>query len=280
MDSPNVLTPQLPDQPLAPDIPGVPEKTSLPTQPVNEGVQSPQLEPMPYRTKSRLARNQSKLLFRQAVFLVGLTLFLLFILIRFGIPILIRLAAFFGDKGDSSDVPIEQTQALLPPTLQPLPEATNSAQLELGGFAQENQRVRVFLNANPLDDVVSGNDGSFSLPVTLRKGENRIWATVRTDDQESEQSPELMMVYDDESPQITLDSPQDGIEFTEDNVEVKGLVSEEVYLTIQGRLVNQDSDGSFTSSLTLQEGENIITVFAKDSAGNAATKEVKVIYSP
>lgn len=274
MDSLEKPLPSLTAQPHAPEEP------VLPTQPAHEGVQLPQLELMRYRTKSRLARNQSKLLVRQAVFLVGLTLFLLFVLIRFGIPVLIRLAAFFGDKGDSNDSPIEQTQALLPPTLQPLPEATNSAQLELGGFAQENQRVTVFLNANPLDDVVGGSDGGFLLPISLRKGENRIWAIVRTDDQESEQSPEVLVVYDDEPPQITLDSPQDDIEVSEDSIEVKGLVSEEVYLTIQGRLVNQSSDGSFNTSFTLQEGENTIAVFAKDDAGNTATKEVKVTYSP
>ncbi len=260
-----------------------PLQPNPPTQVAPEAVQSPKLEPMPYRTKSRLARGQSKQFMRQTLGLVFLSLLLLFVVIRFGIPLLIKLAVVLGDvrSGNNKEPQAsEELYALVPPVLQPLPEATNSAAIQLSGFAKEDQKVTVFLNANPLSDVTAESDGEFSADLELRTGDNRVWAIARDGERESEKSAEMTIAYDSEMPELTIDSPGEGSTVTQDALEVRGLASEEVHLTVNGRLVSQQSDNSFVTTITLQEGENNIVVYAKDLAGNEVTKEIKVTYEP
>ena len=263
----------------------VPQSPPVPAQPPQPQAGDPViLEPMAaYRTKSRLARGQSRLFMRQTAMLVGLSVLLLLVVIRFGIPLLIKLAVVLGDirTGNRKDPKAsEEILTLVPPVLQPLPEATNSANLAVEGFAEAGQTVAVFLNTNPLPDVTADNDGECGADLKLRKGDNSVWAIVRGGNKESEKSEEMLVTFDDEAPTLTIDSPQEGNTVAEDSVEVRGLLNEEVHLTVNGRQVNQQSDNSFVTTLTLQEGENTITVFAKDTAGNAVTQEMKVTYEP
>lgn len=260
MDTSDVLSPQ---PPIPPQTPG--EVTA---------------EPMPYRTKSRLARRQSKLFMRQTALLIGLSLVLLLIVIQFGIPLLVKLAVVLGDvrSKPKETQANEETVALVAPILQPLPEATNSAAVKLSGFAKEGQKIAVFLNTNPLDDVTAGSDGGFATDLNLRKGGNSVWAIARDGAHESEKSETMNVIFDDETPEITLDAPVDKSLATKDTIEVRGLVNEEVYLTVNGRLVNQKSDNSFSTTVQLQSGDNTISIFARDPAGNTTTKEVTVKY--
>jgi len=52
------------------------------------------------------------------------------------------------------------------------------------------------------------------------------------------------------------------------------------YLKINGQLVTISSDGSFTSTITLSEGLNQITMEAKDFAGNITKQTTTITYSP
>jgi len=48
----------------------------------------------------------------------------------------------------------------------------------------------------------------------------------------------------------------------------------------QDRFVSVKDDGSFTYNLRLNDGENTLTIIARDAAGNETKLERKVTYQP
>ncbi len=219
---------------------------------------------------------------RQAIIFIILSVAILMGVIRFGIPWLVKLASILGDLRSNKDTTVvEDMDTMIAPTWQFLPEATNSANLVVSGYAQEKTKVIVFLNSNPLDEETLEPDNSFKVEVKLREGDNRLWAISRNQkNQESQKSAEKIVVLDDQPPQITIDSPQDNDTATTKELTVNGIVDEDTHLTVNDRLVNQKSDGSFSQVIPLSEGENTITIVARDPAGNESTKTIKVTYSP
>ena len=235
------------------------------------------------RTKSRLARRQSKVFMRQTFFLILVAISLLFVVIQFGVPLIIRVAVFLSDARSGNQITqTEEAAVLVAPTLQTLPEATFSARLDIAGFAQEGVLVTVFLNGTPQDEVEVDSEGEFILRnLKLRAGRNRIWAVSQDKSgNESPESTEMVVMADSQGPKITLDSPGDGEEVSEASITITGTVDEDVSLTINGQFVLQQADGSFTKTVVLTEGENTLLIEATDRAGNRALKEVRVIYSP
>lgn len=235
------------------------------------------------RSKSRLARTQSRSFIKQSIFFIILAFALLLIVVRYGVPLLINLAVFVSDVQGGGQKKEKQVAAILvPPVLDVLPEATFSAQLDITGFAQEGLLVAVFVNGNPEDDVTVDSKGEFEVvDVTLRSGKNRLWATARdSEGNESEKSAEVVVIVDQSDPVITINSPEDGKTVSEKSIEVSGLVDEEATITINGQFVLQGADNSFAKSISLSEGENTLVIVAEDAAGNRVEKTIKITYSP
>lgn len=201
--------------------------------------------------------------------------------IRFGIPLLIKVAVLVSDSQENRGGDDAAAGIIVTPVLQTLPEATFSAKLDILGFAQEGLLVAVFVNGNPKDDVVSGSDGEFKVRnVALRSGKNRIWAVARDKaGTESNPSTEMIVISDRSLPVITIDSPKDGEVTNENKVVVNGLVDEEADVTVNGQFVLQNADDSFSKSINLEDGENVIEIFVEDAAGNTALKQIKVTYA-
>lgn len=235
------------------------------------------------RTKSRLARRQSQIFMRRAITLVVLAIAVLFLVVRFGVPLLIKMAVYFsGDQTDTQVGQSNELKTLIAPRLQPMPEATFSASLDVNGFAQAGVNVAVYVNGVEEDEVLVNDNGEFeALGVNLKAGKNRIWAVAGDGKgNKSPESDEVVVQVDNSEPKITIDSPRDGEDVSEEKITVTGLVDEEVSLTINGHFVLQGSDKSFSKSIKLSEGENKIVIEAEDDAGNVAEKELVVNYSP
>ncbi len=94
----------------------------------------------------------------------------------------------------------------------------------------------------------------------------------------------VKVIPDDAPPSLTINSPEDGAEVTEDTVTVSGTVTDKesgvASLTINGNPVDVSKDGSFSYTVTLTEGTNTITIVATDKAGNKTTKTITVTYKP
>lgn len=237
------------------------------------------------RSKTRLQRKREKESAKQAVQYLFLIFLVLFLMIRFGLPGLIRLAAFIGDLRSSSQ-PVEKQDQIAPrpPTLNPLPEATSSAEINLSGFAEAGTEVQLYVRGITVADSVANNDGEFEfMEVHLREGENEVYAVAKDDQGNvSDESTTYTVTVDKEPPELTLETPSDGDKFFDNDnpITVKGKASEEAEVRLNGRFIRTSADGSFETTLSLSEGDNQIEVVALDEAGNQSKETRTVKYQP
>jgi RHS repeat-associated protein len=138
--------------------------------------------------------------------------------------------------------------------------------------------------------AVSHSGGSFSADVAIEEGANSI--IVRALDQQNHEGTATLSVSLDKTPPtITLESPQNGATVYQDSISVTGLVNDIVRGTVSesGAQVSVDSaSGTVTASVanrsflaenvSLQAGENALTITAVDAVGNVASKILSVTY--
>ncbi|MFH0943401.1 MAG: hypothetical protein V1810_04485 [Candidatus Beckwithbacteria bacterium] len=236
-------------------------------------------------SKTRLQRKREKDSLKQAFKYLILVFGLLFLLIRFGLPGLIKMAAFFGEIRQSK-LPIEQTQIrpILPPRLNPLPMATNSAEINVSGYAQAGSTIRLFLRGISLDEMIVEANGQFEFKaVHLKEGENEIYLKA-SDNQNtvSEPSMSYVVIVDNITPELEIFEPSEGERFfDQDNpITISGKTEPDLNLSINSRFVLVKNDGSFSTTLSLSEGDNPIEAVVRDLAGNETKKSLKVNYTP
>ncbi len=229
---------------------------------------------------SRLARFEEKNARNRLVVAVLGTFAVVLFLLFFGVKILISFSVFIDKLRGNS--PTSASQAIvLPPTLDPLPEATNSAQLKISGRGQSGLTVIVYLNGNETKKLTIPKEGTFSTVLIAQEGKNTISAKVLDDKGNiSELSPVLKIMVTNKAPLMEVTSPQDNATISGDDNKtiVSGKVEDDVRVTINDRLVVVQNDGSFSYKFPLPEGDTILRIIATDSAGNQTKIERKVTY--
>lgn len=75
---------------------------------------------------------------------------------------------------------------------------------------------------------------------------------------------------------LMVSSPVDGAQLTGMSVVVKGQTTPAADVAINQLDVKADSKGNFSAMISLDEGENVITVIANDDIGNYAEKNITV----
>lgn len=235
--------------------------------------------------KSRLQRKREKDSLRQAFKYLLLVFGLLFLLIKYGLPGLIKMAAFLGDI-NSSKQPVEKQESspILAPRLNPLPLATTSAEINISGFSQSGSTVKLFLRGINIEETITDANGEFSFKsVHLKDGENEIY-TEANDNQGKESGPSTTytVTLDSEAPKLEIGQPQDGQRFFDKDspIIVSGNTEAGTDLTINNRFVLVKDDGSFNVTQSLTAGDNQIEVVVRDDAGNETKKSLKVNYTP
>jgi hypothetical protein len=213
-----------------------------------------------------------------------LTILLLLALVFWGIPSLIKLAIFLGDIRSSSQ-PISGRDSIPPPPpiLQPLPNATSSATLEIEGIAEEGSTVVLTVNGSVVQETVVESDGEFLFnEVRLKTGENEIFAkAIDEAGNESQNSIRYKIYIDNQAPQLTVTFPQSGDSFygqAEKSLNVSGQAELGSLVRVNGSLAILDQEGNFSFPISLTGGENKIVVTATDKAGNQTTEEINVNY--
>ena len=238
------------------------------------------------RQYSRLSRKEGKRYIRQSALLTVLTILLLIALLFWGIPSLIKLAIFLGDLRSSTQ-PITGEDVLPPPppVIQPVAEATNSAVLELSGFAEEGSTVVLSLNGSDAYETLVDSGGEFLFDsVKLDQGDNAIFATsTDTAGNKSKASSTTTVVLDQSLPTLSVDAPQDGQAFygpMQKVARVSGRVDPGSTVLVNNSFVILSQEGVFSYLVPLNEGDNIIAITAQDRAGNQVQKEIKVSFAP
>lgn len=132
------------------------------------------------------------------------------------------------------------------------------------------------VDVNGIRATVS-TSGQFDVPIALDEGANTITATA-TDSAGNSATASVQVTLDTRAPALTISSPAPGT-LDHANVTVTGATEPGATVTVDGRSVTVDSSGSFSASLALSEGANLITATATDAAGNMATAQVVVTYT-
>jgi bacillopeptidase F len=221
---------------------------------------------------------------RAAKFIV-LTIITGAVLFFYGIPFLGRFAAFVSElaKGDKPITRDDKTPPA-PPQIDTPPDYTKEEILKISGKSEEGATIRFTFNSTD-EELVTDSDGTFKKNLDLRKGENTLLLSA-TDisGNESQKTKTYTIVFDNESPDLTVDSPSDGTSFygtRERQVDIKGTVDDkESTVTVNDRYVAVEDDGSFQFTTTLNEGENKFTVKAQDKAGNSVETSLTLNFSP
>ncbi len=152
---------------------------------------------------------------------------------------------------------------------------TMNATITVAATASDGNGVTVNTNGVSLTDAGGGN---FSGSVPLNQGSN-VLTTTATDLAGNATSVVRNVVRDTVPPALTVTSPAEGATTAVEMVTVSGTVSDltSVTVTVNGAGVTVTS-GSFSKSVTLDDGPNTIAVVATDAAGNTSTVSRTVTY--
>lgn len=212
--------------------------------------------------------------------IVGVSVFLLL----FGVKILIGFSLLI-DRIRGGSTPAAQQQAIvLPPVLDPLPEATGSASITISGKGAPKTKAILYVNDTEYKRIPVENDGTFKLTnIEIDGSSISIYAKLIDDKNNmSNASNTITTTADRTPPKLTIDKPEDNSTINDGThkVAVSGITDEDMKVTINGRIVVLKSDGSFTYSMPLNDGENKLKIVSRDAAGNETTVERKVTYQP
>lgn len=242
---------------------------------------------MPYysSSRSRLARKEAQKSYKRLLLASFGTILLIIAIFFAGIPSLIKFSAFLSEMNTSSQ-PVDSSSEkgpLLPPRLEPLPDATNNPQLNISGFAQAGKDVEVILNDESAGKTTVGADGKFLFSnLLLQEGENRIRTYTKEGEQKSEASQTIFITYKKTPPKLEISTPNDGATFSKNDrtIRIEGQTDADVSVKVNDRWAIVSSTGKFYLSYTLSDGENLLKIKAQDRAGNETTLEREVTYSP
>lgn len=240
---------------------------------------------MPRKNKySRLSKTQKKKYTRQTLTLSILTLTLIVVIVFWGIPALVKVAIFLSDINNTTQ-PIsgEDNIPPSPPILQPIIDATNSAQIKIEGFAEEGSTVLLSLNGVIKYETVAETDGEFLFKqIELSDGENEIYTkSIDTSGNESEKSTIQKIILDSQAPEVEVTFPADDQKFygsSEQQLNILGIAEEGSLITINGSYVILKPDNTFSFKTSLNQGDNNITVVARDNAGNETAVNLIVFF--
>lgn len=238
---------------------------------------------MSYRY-SRKEKVEEKKNVRKAFLLIVATVGVVLLFFFFGLPMVVKFSAFLTDIRKSSEpVEVSDTTPPPPPRFDPIPEFTNKLEVDIKGSTEPGVSVILYLN-NKIEEIVSDSDGHFSHTFKLNKGKNSFSSLAKDKTgNESQETNKQTVTFDDQAPELTITKPEDGSEFygsKERQVVIEGETEEDVSVSINGRKVVVDSDGTFAFATTLSEGQNEFKVKAEDEAGNTTEETVVVSYAP
>lgn len=244
---------------------------------------------MAYRYKSRrsvkrLARKSR----RNFILTLIIVVLLIYSTFTWILPFLINGLGFIKSIVKPSQKILSQPKELLgtlaPPVLNIPYEATNTAQINIRGYATPNSKVKIYIDDEPKQTVSVLDDGSFAIEnVILNLGANNIYGkTISEQDKESLPSKTIRIIYDNEKPILEIFEPEDGknIEGGDKKVKVRGKSEPQAKVFINDALVVVSPDGTFNMDYPLNEGDNIITIKSVDRANNSTETVRRVTFKP
>jgi hypothetical protein len=156
---------------------------------------------------------------------------------------------------------------------------TSSTSVDVEGDVEEGATATISVyrtGSNTIDEPITpGPDNTFSHKVDLEEGMNTIVVTAMDDAMNPTQVTRIVYV-DTTSPIAQITSPSDGTVTNKNTIRVVGTAEiEGITLYLNGKQVF--NDGTIDRYVSLNEGENVITLRAVDLIGNEYEDSVTVI---
>lgn len=236
--------------------------------------------------RSRLNKNSVKKTQRTMILSIIGILVILFLLFRFGIDALVNFSVFIsGSKNQATTQDSNQLNYVTAPTLNPQPQATNSAHILISGQSTKDYQVLLYINGSNVDQVTVDKTGSFVFKEDLTSGDNQIKAKAKFNNKQSDFSSAINVVLKNSAPTLDVSSPSDGQTYNKNQIgnnntiNVSGKTDSGVNVTVNAFWAVVDDNNNFSYTLPLQNGDNQIKIIAVDQAGNKTEKDLKVNYS-
>lgn len=123
--------------------------------------------------------------------------------------------------------------------------------------------------------VSGGYECSYTPKTALGDGEHTITATASDYDGNAASAKSVTFTVDTIPPTLNVTSPAEGLVTNQSSLTVTGttndVTSKPVTVTVNGASVTVNSDGSWSKTITLTNGNNTITIVATDRAGKTTT---------
>jgi uncharacterized protein YfaP (DUF2135 family) len=119
-------------------------------------------------------------------------------------------------------------------------------------------------------------DGSFKQNITLVEGKNTI-TVVAKDEAGNISTKSLNITLDTTPPLLSITSPSEKFVTNQNLIQISGVTEQGASVSIAGVEVSVNSDGTFSKSIPLKEGVNVIKIEARDKSGNAAFTSIEGI---
>ncbi len=217
--------------------------------------------------------------FYQLIFI--LFLFILFIYF-IGFNLLINLSLFISNisKKNSQEVSTFDNNFFASISIDNFLSATNSAELLISGTVTNYEKINIYLNNEKIKTINVGKSGYFSEIISdLKLGNNSFYIEALTEDNKYRKKTRTYSVYyKKDKPRLEITDPKDNSVINNNEVLIKGTTDKEVFVQINNSPIVVDYQGSFQTTIRLQEGENTINIKATDIAGNIEEKEIKITY--
>lgn len=248
---------------------------------------SPHFHKSSYTPRSirRIRQKSSKQLFVA----IGFGIVILIFFISWGLPALIGgLSVFNKLKPTTPKTASIEDSAIAPPVLNIPYEATNSATIKINGYASPSSKVEIYVDGDVRSVAQTGEDGKFeSEDITLSEGTNNISGKTIIDSlgaepKKSLASKNIRLVYSNEKPILEVSEPNDNTEIKggDKKVKVSGKTDVENSVMVNGLTLIIDREGGFSTTVSLNDGDNMISVITTNQVGNTTKIERKVIYTP
>ncbi len=232
---------------------------------------------------SRLGRFENRKAQKRLLIAIGGSIGILLFIALFGLKMLVGFSLLVDRlRGASTSNQQTQSNLLLPPVIDPLPEATFSSTLSITGRGTAKNQVIVYIDDKQFKKFAVNDDGTFALSdIPVDEGEVSISSKI-TDDKgnTSDLSNIVHVTVDRKPPTLEVSKPDDGAKIQDGThkATIEGKTDEDGRVTINDRIVVVRSGGTFTYAMPLSDGENTLKIVATDPAGNQTTIERRVTY--
>jgi bacillopeptidase F len=219
---------------------------------------------------------------KQSRIFLLLSIVFLIVMVKWGAPAFINFMA--GDSKGRTDIAEEDIVPPQKPVISALPEAINTSEVTVSGYTEALASLDLVVDGEMVLSGKADDQGSFELKYSLSKGEHQISVKAKDEAENESESDISKIIFDPDSLEITINDPKDGSEIigvNNKNIKIQGKVSKpDSTVKVGGSFALVDSEGNFSQTISLNEGENEIRIEAEDRAGNKVEKSMRLKYYP